>query len=63
MGRIPRVVAPGLPHYLTQRGNRRQGTFPFEDDCDARTNLIAEWCDTSGVGVVVLIVLPESRPT
>jgi len=27
MGRIARVVAPGMPHYVTQRGNRREQTF------------------------------------
>jgi hypothetical protein len=27
MARMARVVAPGLPHHITQRGNRRQATF------------------------------------
>jgi hypothetical protein len=27
MARIARVIAPGLPHYITQRGNRRQQTL------------------------------------
>ena len=27
MARMARVVAPGLPHHTTQRGNRRQATF------------------------------------
>ena len=26
MARIARVVAPGIPHYVTQRGNRRHGS-------------------------------------
>jgi putative transposase len=30
MARLPRVVIPGLPHHVTQRGNRRERTF-FED--------------------------------
>jgi len=30
MTRLARVVAPGVPHHVTQRGNRRQATF-FED--------------------------------
>lgn len=30
MPRLPRIVIPGLPHHITQRGNRRQTTF-FED--------------------------------
>ena len=31
MARIARVVAPGYPHHVTQRGNRRQPTF-FGDE-------------------------------
>jgi putative transposase len=27
MARIARVVVPGLPHHLTQRGNRREPVF------------------------------------
>jgi putative transposase len=30
MARLPRLVIPGLPHHVTQRGNGRQRTF-FED--------------------------------
>ena len=27
MARLARVVVPGMPHHVTQRGNRRQETF------------------------------------
>jgi len=30
MGHIPRLVLPGVPHHVTQRGNRRARTF-FEN--------------------------------
>jgi putative transposase len=30
MVRLPRMVLPGIPHHVTQRGNRREKTF-FED--------------------------------
>ena len=30
MARLARIVVPGLPHHVTQRGNRREKTF-FED--------------------------------
>jgi hypothetical protein len=30
MARLGRVVIPGLPHHVTQRGNRREAIF-FED--------------------------------
>ena len=32
MARIARVVVPGYPHHVTQRGNRRQTTFFSEKD-------------------------------
>ena len=37
MGRIARVVAEGLPHHITQRGNGRQ--VVFDDDKDRRVYL------------------------
>ena len=32
MARMPRLVVPGFPHHVTQRGNRRQRTFYSEAD-------------------------------
>jgi hypothetical protein len=32
MARFARVVAPGFPRHITQRGNRQQPTFFFDDD-------------------------------
>ena len=32
MARIARVVVPGLPHHVTQRGNRREPVFFGADD-------------------------------
>ena len=34
MARLPRVVIPGIPHHVTQRGNRRERTFFEEGDSD-----------------------------
>ena len=44
MARIARVVAPGYPHHITQRGNRRQDTFFREEDYRDYLGLMAEWC-------------------
>ena len=30
MARLPRVIVPGVPRHVTQRGNRRQPVF-FQD--------------------------------
>ena len=32
MPRVARVVAPGIPHHVTQRGNNRQDVFFTDDD-------------------------------
>ena len=41
MTRIARVVVPGLPHHVTQRGNRRERIF-FEEGDYA---LYRDWLD------------------
>ena len=70
MPRIARVVVPGLPHHVTQRGNRRQPTFFQEADYQAYLRLAAEWCTKSRVRIwsyclmpnhVHLIAVPETR--
>jgi putative transposase len=70
MARIARVVVPGYPHHVTQRGNRRQRTFFSAGDYQAYLDLMAEWCRRCGVTVwayclmpnhVHLIALPESE--
>jgi putative transposase len=41
MARMPRLVVPGYPHHVTQRGNRRMRTFFSDADYQAyRTYLI-----------------------
>jgi REP element-mobilizing transposase RayT len=32
MARMAWVVEPGIPHHITQRGNRREATFFNDDD-------------------------------
>ena len=32
MARLPRLVLPGIPYHVTQRGNRREQTFFEEAD-------------------------------
>jgi putative transposase len=49
MARLARVVVPGYPHHVTQRGNRRQQTFFCEDDYRDYKTLLATWCKKEGV--------------
>jgi len=43
MACIARVVAPGLPHHITQRGNRRQETVFCAEDYQAYIGRMREW--------------------
>ena len=45
------MVVPGIPHHLTQRGNRGMPTFLCDEDYVTYTDLMAEWCEERGVEV------------
>jgi putative transposase len=59
MARMARVVAPGLPHHVTQRGNRRQQTFFGDDDYRLYLALMAEWCGRRGVQIWAYCLMPN----
>ena len=59
MARIARVIAPGLPHHVTQRGNRRQQTFFVDDDYQAYMDLMAEWCGKLHVQIWAYCLMPN----
>lgn len=44
MPRTARIVVPGAPHHVAQRGNRRQPTFFRDGDYLRYLQLAAEWC-------------------
>ncbi len=67
---MARVVAPGVPHHVTQRGNRRQKVFFDAQDYALYKTLLAEGCKAAGVEVwaycltpnqVHLILVPRDR--
>lgn len=59
MARIARVVAPGSPHHITQRGNRSQPTFFHEQDYRTYLDLMAEWCDRCSVAIWAYCLMPN----
>ena len=59
MARIARVIAPGLPHHVTQRGNRRQQTFFNDEDYQAYLDLMSEWCGKYQVQVWAYCLMPN----
>ena len=68
MSRLARVVAVGLPHHITQRGNYRQDVFCGDGDRLIYLGLISEYCKPARLRLigyclmtnhVHLIVVPE----
>ncbi len=59
MARLARLVIPGLPHHITQRGNRRQQTFFGEADYAAYLELMSEWCRDQGVKIWSYCLMPN----
>jgi REP-associated tyrosine transposase len=49
MVRHVRIVASGLPHHVTQRGNRRQPNFFNEGDYARYPSLLAEQARAAGI--------------
>ena len=59
MARLARIVVPGYPHHITQRGNRRQETFFCDEDYEAYLSLMAEWCSRLGVEIWFYCLMPN----
>ena len=59
MARMARVIASGIPHHVTQRGNRRQQTFFCDDDYREYIALMAEWCGKCGVQIWAWCLMPN----
>ncbi len=59
MPRIARVVVPGTPHHITQRGNRRQTTFFHEADYDRYIDLMAKWTHIFHVEIWAYCLMPN----
>ena len=59
MARLARLVVPGLPHLVTQRGNGRAQTFFSDDDYALYRDLLAESCRAAGVAVWAWVLMPN----
>lgn len=59
MPRFPRLVVPGFPHHVTQRGVRRQSTFFDEADFRAYLRLAAELRDSSAIDIWAYCLMPN----
>jgi len=59
MARIARFIAPGLPHHVTQRGNRRERIFFSDDDYAFYRELLASQCRKHGVACWAYCLMPN----
>ena len=59
MARLARVVVTGLPHHVTQRGNRRERVFLDDGDYAFYRRLLAEEAARCGVEVWAYCLMPN----
>ena len=59
MARLARIVVPGLPHPLTQRGNRREALFFEDGDHEIYIDLLAEQALKVSVAVWAYCLMPN----
>ncbi|MFO1034834.1 MAG: transposase [Hyphomicrobiales bacterium] len=59
MSRIARLVVPGLPHHVTQRGNGRQKVFFTEEDYALYLRLLVDNCKAAGVACWAFCLMPN----
>jgi len=59
MARLARVVVPGVPHHVTQRGNGRARTFFDDADYALYRDLLAEHCGKADVAVWAWCLMPN----
>ena len=59
MARLPRIVLPGIPHHVTQRGNRREQTFFEDGDYALYLDLLADAAGRAGVEIWSYCLMPN----
>ncbi len=52
MPRLARIVIPGSPHHVTQRGNNRQDVFFVDEDRVTYLDVLREQCDRHRVRIL-----------
>ena len=59
MSRMARIVLPGCPHHVTQRGNRREAIFFEDGDQDVYRDLLAEQAEKARIEVWAYCLMPN----
>ena len=59
MARIARLVVPGIPHHVTQRGNRRETTFFDDGDYRLYRDLLGAAAAKAGAAIWAYCLMPN----
>ncbi|HVL78287.1 MAG TPA: hypothetical protein VM346_03265, partial [Sphingomicrobium sp.] len=59
MARLRRLVIPGVPYHVTQRGNRRQQTLFEDGDYALYIDLLADAARRAGASVWAYCLMPN----
>ena len=59
MARLPRIVLPGIPHHITQRGNRREPVFFEDGDYELYLDLLADAAAHAQVTIWSHCLMPD----
>jgi len=59
MPRTARIVIPGCPHHVTQRGNNRQPVFFTDADHEHYLELLCEQSERFGLAVEAYCLMPN----
>jgi len=59
MARLPRIVLPGIPHHVTQRGNRRERVFFEDGDYALYLDLLADAAARAQVAIWGYCLMPN----
>lgn len=57
MARLPRLVVPGQPHHIIQRGTNRQPLFRSDDDFERMLAILKEAARDTGVGIHAYVLM------
>lgn len=57
MPRLARTVFAGIPHHITQRGNRRENVFFTDDDRHLYLKWLTEYCERHQVEVLAYCLM------
>lgn len=59
MARLARLVVPGYPHHIVQRGNNRQPTFVDDVDRERYLTLLAEYTKRHELPIHAFVLMPN----